>query len=68
MGKEDLLKKGLKISNFLLKFGIDVRRKLFKMVIDNLGGNLDMIICGGAYLDPKYERGLYELGIDVYPS
>ncbi len=66
MGKEELLRKGLKISNFLLKFGIDVRRKLFKMVIDNLGGNLDMVICGGAYLDPKYEKGLYEVGIDVF--
>lgn len=66
MGKEELLKKGLKISNFLMKFGIDIRRKIFKMVIDNLGGNLDMVICGGAYLDPKYEKGLYDLGIDVF--
>ncbi len=66
MGKEELLKKGLKISNFLMKLGIDKRRKIFKMVHDNLGGNLDMIICGGAYLDPKYEKGLYDLGIDVF--
>ena len=66
MGKEELLKKGIKISNFLMKFGIDKRRKIFKMVHDNLGGNLDMIICGGAYLDPKYEKGLYEIGIDVF--
>lgn len=66
MGKEELLKKGIKISNILLKFGIDKRRKLFKMVHDNLGGNLDMIVCGGAYLDPKYEKGLYEIGIDVF--
>ena len=66
MGKEELLKKGLKISNFLMKFGIDIRRKIFKTVIDNLGGNLDMVICGGAYLDPKYEKGLYDLGIDVF--
>ena len=66
MGKEELLKKGLKISNFLMKLGIDKRRTIFKMVHDNLGGNLDMIICGGAYLDPKYEKGLYDLGIDVF--
>ncbi|MBO5410214.1 MAG: AMP-binding protein [Clostridia bacterium] len=66
MGKEKILKIGLKISNFLMKLGIDKRRKIFKMVIDNLGGNLDMIICGGAYLDPKYEKGLYDLGIDVF--
>lgn len=64
-GKEEKLKKGIKLSNFLMKLGIDVRRKLFKEVIDNLGGNLEMIICGGAFLDPKYENGLYDLGIQV---
>lgn len=64
-GKEEKLKKGIKISNALLKLGIDVRRKLFKEVIDNLGGNLEMIICGGASLDQKYEKGLYDLGIQV---
>ncbi|MBQ8575158.1 MAG: AMP-binding protein [Clostridia bacterium] len=64
-GRDEILKKGLKISNFLMKFGIDVRRKLFKEVIENLGGELEMIICGGAYLDTKYEKGLYDMGIQV---
>lgn len=64
-GKDKKLEKGLKISKFLMKFGIDIRRKLFKEVIDNLGGNLEMIVCGGAFLDPKYENGLYDLGIQV---
>jgi len=64
-GKAEKLEKGIKISNFLMKFGIDVRRKLFKEVIDNLGGELEVIICGGAYLDVKYEKGLYDLGIQV---
>ena len=64
-GKDKKLKKGIKISNFLLKMGIDVRRKMFREVIENLGGKLEVIICGGAHLDEKYERGLYELGIQV---
>ncbi len=64
-GKEEKLKKGIKLSNFLLKFGIDVRRKLFKEIIDNLGGELEFIICGGAYLDEKYERGMYEFGFQI---
>ncbi len=64
-GREDALKKGLKISSFLLKFGIDIRRKLFKDIIDGLGGELEFIICGGAYLDEKYERGMYDLGIQI---
>lgn len=64
-GKEDLLKKGLKISRFLMKLGIDRRRKIFKDIIDNLGGELEMIICGGAYLDEQYEKGMYDFGIQI---
>ena len=64
-GQEEKLRKGIRLSRFLLKFGIDVRRKLFRRIIDNLGGNLEMIVCGGAYMDEKYERGMYDLGIRV---
>ena len=64
-GKDAKLEKGLKLSKFLMKLGIDIRRKLFGEVIDNLGGKLEMIICGGAFLDPKYENGLYDMGIQV---
>lgn len=64
-GREDVLKKGLKISNFLMKLGIDVRRKIFAQIIDNLGGELEMIVCGGAYLDEKYEKGMYDFGIQI---
>jgi len=64
-GREDALNKGLIISRFLMKFGIDVRRKLFKQIIDGLGGELEMIVCGGAYLDEKYEKGMYDFGIQI---
>ncbi len=64
-GKEDVLKKGIKISRFLMKFGIDVRRKLFAQVHEQLGGNLEFIVVGGAAMDPEYEQGLYDLGIQV---
>lgn len=64
-GKEEVLKKGLKISNGLMKIGIDKRRKIFKTIIDNLGGELEIIICGGANLDPKYEKGMYDFGIQI---
>lgn len=64
-GREELLKKGLKISNFLMKFGIDRRRRIFSQVIDGLGGNLELIVCGGAYLDEKYEKGMAEFGIQI---
>ena len=65
-GREEILKKGLRISRFLMKLGIDRRRKIFATILENLGGNLSMIICGGAALDPKYESGMRDFGIDVY--
>lgn len=64
-GKAETLRKGIKLSNKLMSMGIDIRRKLFKEIIDNLGGNLETIICGGAALDAFYQKGLYEIGINV---
>lgn len=64
-GKADVLRKGLKISNFLMKIGIDKRRKIFGEIIKSLGGNLEIIVCGGAYLDEKYERGMYDFGVQI---
>lgn len=43
-GKTKLIKRATAISNFLLKFHIDIRRKLFKEILDNLGGKLRFII------------------------
>ena len=62
-GKRATLEKGLKISNGLLKIGIDVRRKIFKEIIDNLGGNLRFIVSGAAAIDKKVAEGFNNLGI-----
>ena len=43
-GKTKTVKFALVLSNFLLKFGIDIRRKLFKDIINSLGGNIRFII------------------------
>lgn len=62
-GKENLIKFVVKLSNFLLKFKIDIRRKLFKQIIDALGGSLRLVITGGAPADPKILKGFNDLGI-----
>ena len=62
-GKRSTVEKGLKISNSLLKIGIDVRRKLFKEIIDNLGGNLRFIVSGAAAIDKKVAEGFNNFGI-----
>lgn len=64
-GKTGLLRKLIKISNALLEVGIDLRRKFFKTVLDGFGGELKIIVCGGAPLDPRYVKGLRDFGINV---
>lgn len=64
-GKEGLLKGMMALSNFLRKFGIDIRRKLFKSVLTPFGGKLEMIICGGAKLDEDIIRTFDSIGITV---
>lgn len=64
-GKTKLIKFVTKISNFLLKLHIDVRRKLFKQVLDGLGGKMRFIISGGAPLDKKVSIKFNELGVHL---
>ena len=65
-GKLEKVKKGIKISQFLLKFGIDIRKKIFKEIHDNFGGNARLFVAGGAALDPETENGFNELGFTMY--
>lgn len=62
-GKTELINSTLKISKVLKKFHIDVRRKLFKQIIDALGGKLRFIISGGAPADPLISKGFNDFGI-----
>nr|WP_276020468.1 AMP-binding protein [Acetivibrio straminisolvens] len=60
------LKAGLFISNLLYKgLKIDIRRKLFKSIIDNVGGKLRLVISGAAALDPDVARGFEAMGVEV---
>ena len=62
-GKTKLIKIATPITNFLLKLGIDVRRKIYKAVIDGLGGALRLVIVGGAPADPKILQAFGNFGI-----
>ena len=61
--KTKLIKIATPICNFLLKFGIDIRRNVFKDIINNLGGSLRAIISGASALDPKVARAFNNFGI-----
>lgn len=62
-GKTNLIKVATKITNMLNAIHIDIRRKIFKQIIDKLGGKMRFVISGGAPLDPKVQKGFNELGI-----
>ena len=61
--KDKLIKVMFSVSNALLKVGIDIRRKLFKQIIDNFGGNLVKIVCGGAAIRPEVGEFFDSIGI-----
>ena len=64
-GKLEDVKKGIKITQFLLKFGIDIRRKVFKEIHDLLGGNIKLFISGAASLEPSIEEKFRRLGFNM---
>ena len=62
-GKTKLIKIATAISNFLLKLHIDARRKIFKQILEGLGGKLRLVISGGAPADPLSIKGFNDMGI-----
>jgi len=64
-GKDKLLFRMIKISNFLRKFGIDLRKKLFKSVSAAFGGELKMVISGGAPVNPEILYLFDSIGIQA---
>ncbi len=64
-GKAKLLRSMMKVSNGLRKIGIDLRRKLFSSVHNTFGGELQMIICGGAALNQDIIDTFEAIGITI---
>lgn len=64
-GKTNLINTATKISNFLLKCHIDLRRVIFKQVLSGLGGKLRFIVAGGAPLDKRISVKFNEMGVHL---
>ncbi|MCL2741117.1 MAG: AMP-binding protein, partial [Oscillospiraceae bacterium] len=62
-GKKTKLRIGIKLSNFLRIFGIDVTRSLFKEIHDTFGGRLRLMISGAAAIDPKVSKFFRSIGV-----
>ena len=67
-GKEKLVRRMMKLSNFIRKasFGlIDLRRKLFGAIRDAFGGEVSMIITGGAPVNSEIVAFFEGIGIST---
>ena len=63
--KDKALSLLIKFSDAMLKIKIDLRKVLFKSVLNAFGGNLETIVSGGAPIDDKYIQGFRSLGITI---
>ena len=55
----------IKMSDALLKTGMDLRGKLFGQIIAAFGGNLRYIVCGGAPLGKDAVGFFKSIGVDI---
>ena len=62
-GKEKLIKNMIKVSNGMCKVGIDLRKKIFAQVRAAFGGEVKMIITGGAPINPEIVDFFSAMGI-----
>lgn len=65
LGKAEKLAKGIRLSNFLRKFGLDKTHEMFSDVFAPFGGRLESIVCGGSMLNPRVVKGMNDLGIRI---
>ena len=61
-GKAQAVKYMIALTNGLKNLGIDVKRKVFKDIYDNLGGRLRIVVSAAAPIDPKVGRWLEDIG------
>ena len=62
-GKETLVNSMIHVTNALKMVGIDIKRKVFAEIHENLGGNLRIIVSAAAPIDRKIGKWVEDIGI-----
>lgn len=62
-GKTALVNSMMHVTNALKNVGIDIKKKVFAEIYENLGGNLRFVVSAAAPIDPKVGKWLQDLGI-----
>ena len=65
-GKEKVIMVARPVTRFLRRCGLDIRKNVFKEILDKLGGNFRMIVIGGAGIDKKYIDAFTDFGLEFY--
>ena len=63
-GKAGLVNSMIHVTNALKAVGIDIKRKVFAEIYENLGGNLKFIVSAAAPIDPKAGKWVQDIGIN----
>ena len=61
--KDKMINIMITVTNTLRDAGINIKRKVFKQIYDNLGGNLRIIVSAAAPIDKKVGKWLEDIGI-----
>ena len=63
-GKAGLVNSMIHVTNALKSVGIDIKRKVFKEIYDNLGGKIRIIVSAAAPIDKKVGKWVQDIGIE----
>ncbi|MDD4368039.1 MAG: AMP-binding protein [Oscillospiraceae bacterium] len=61
-GKEQLVRRMIKVTRALRRVGIDLRKLVFKSIHDTFGGHMRLFISGGAAIDPDVIQAFIDFG------
>ena len=62
-GKSGMVNSMIHITNALRTVGIDIKKKVFKEIYENLGGRIRIIVSAAAPIDPKAGKWIQDIGI-----
>ncbi len=63
-GKETLVNSMIHLTNALKLVGIDIKRKVFDEILQNLGGKIRIIVSAAAPIDRKIGKWIEDIGIE----
>ena len=62
-GKAGIVNSMMHVTNALRNVGVDIKKKVFAEIYENLGGNLRFVVSAAAPIDPKVGKWMQDLGI-----